>query len=246
MKKYFSKYACMLLAMVMLIPFSSLSFADESDNNVTKNEVKGYIPTSDSTVGDLYRYFDSNGFESLSNNEKEMYDSMLLDRNNKSNFKSEENDMAISEYGDDLIFDTDTETAIRKHEDQVSTSGYLYSDSEKIETSSRNIDMKGLLNLVMGVSSTKNSISYTTALTSTKTCPKLVLTMYLYDKAVGEYVGFNSENEKDSKMCSIDDEFKDLKRNNTYTVTAIGAVIPPEGYFVIGDLTKEIDKSTKK
>ena len=108
-----------------------------------KNE---YTPSTDSTWGDVLYYFDPQGYENLTAYEKRIYDTTLL---------SECPSFAVS-----------SPIVHHQSESVVSSSGYIYEDS-----STKSTDIKGFTNLTMGLSSTKDSIEYTTALTSTIVAP---------------------------------------------------------------------------
>lgn len=82
-KKLFSKTICMVLATATVMSFSVIpSFASEATSNVSSVDEKAYTPSSDSTWGDLYRYFDPEGFTSLTDEEKQLYNSTPLNNNN--------------------------------------------------------------------------------------------------------------------------------------------------------------------
>lgn len=80
MKKFSSKILCLTLVAASIMAFASVS-AIASDTP-TKNQ--GFIPSDDSTWGDLYRHFDPEGFADLSPEVKQVYNSTLLNHNTAS------------------------------------------------------------------------------------------------------------------------------------------------------------------
>ena len=182
-----------------------------------KNE---YTPSTDSTWGDVLYYFDPQGYENLTAYEKRIYDTTLL---------SECPSFAVS-----------SPIVHHQSESVVSSSGYIYEDS-----STKSTDIKGFTNLTMGLSSTKDSIEYTTALTSTISCPKLTISMIAYNTESGKYVGTDLGSEENTKLCTLDDSFDDLESKTKYKIRAMGVVTPPSGYFTSGPLILEYTKETK-
>lgn len=229
-KKLFSKTICMVLATATVMSFSVIpSFASEATSNVSSVDEKAYTPSSDSTWGDLYRYFDPEGFTSLTDEEKQLYNSTPLNNNN-----AVLNSVDTSISNPTLDFVTESGKT-----DYVSTSGTIYSNDEH----SRALDL-GISNFTLGVDSTEDSIGYTAAVLTTIRCPKLGIAITLYEKSSGKYVDFNSESEEDALFCSIDDRFDGLKSKTEYTVHALGMITPPENY-VASPLYLEKDYKTK-
>lgn len=76
MKKNVIKILFTTLAVTCIVSFSAISsFATE--NNASEAET-GFVPSANSTWGDLYRHFDYEGFSALSPEEKQFYDSVPL------------------------------------------------------------------------------------------------------------------------------------------------------------------------
>ncbi|WP_449290954.1 hypothetical protein [Oscillibacter ruminantium] len=224
MKSYLKKVTSLVTAVVMVACLSIPAFASE----VSKEDE--FMPKSDSTWGDLYRYFDTEGFENLPVEVQQEYNSALLDE--KTTSKST-NDVAV--------MSGDFETV-------VSSTTYLYkeADSNVAEHQTVNsIDIGGFLNLSLGVSSTQDTISYTAGLFSTINCPRMYCSVTLYDADTGAYVKFNSSPAVDAKVCSVDGTFKYLKSKHEYNLKAHGTVTPPEGYFLGSPLYVETNKKTK-
>ena len=80
MKKIIFKILCLTLVAANIMAFSSVS-AIASDTPTTN---QGFIPSDDSTWGNLYRYFDPEGFSALPLEVKQIYDSTLLNNNTAS------------------------------------------------------------------------------------------------------------------------------------------------------------------
>lgn len=221
MKRHLKKIASLVTALVVVASLSVSAFASEAP---TKD---GFAPEADSTWGDLFRYFDPEGFEALPVEIQDQYDAALL--NPQTSVGTEE---AISTM-------SDAETT-------VSASGYLYGDSDENAPESRAIDIAGLLNLTLGVSSTKTEIEYTAGLFCTKTCPWMYCSVTIYDGETGKYIDFDRSAELDgAKVCSVDGTFSGLESKHEYRVQAFGNVTPPEGYFISNPLYVETMKETK-
>lgn len=80
MKKFSLKsFGLALVVAGVTVFFPVSAFAS---NDVTTKE--GFVPSEDSTWGDLYRYFDLESFATLSPEEKQMFDSTPLDAHSAS------------------------------------------------------------------------------------------------------------------------------------------------------------------
>lgn len=80
MKKILSKILCLSLVAASIMAFPAVS-AIASDTPTTN---QGFIPFNDSTWGDLYRYFDPEGFSALPPEVKQVYNSTLLNNDTAS------------------------------------------------------------------------------------------------------------------------------------------------------------------
>ena len=233
MMKLFSRILCMALAATTIMSFSTIStFASEASRNVSTVE-KGFTPSANSTWGDLYRYFDPEGFSALSPEEKHIYNSTLLDNTSTSTSPALVNNTT----------DSSAAAFMAEHgkTDYLSTSGTIL-PTENDEAQNRAIEL-GISNFTLGLDSTTDSIGYTGLLITTVRCPKLGIAVTLYDEN-GTYVDFNSESEDDAIACSIDDRFEGLESETTYTVHALALITPPENY-VASPLYIQKDYTTK-
>ena len=200
MKKIFSKIFCLALVVSTIMAFPSIS-ALASDTPTTK---KGFIPSDDSTWGDLYRYFDPEGFAALSPEEKQIYNSTLLDNSSTS---TEEN----------------------RKENYASSSSIIYPVGNEDSTSS--ISPLGIefAELLLDVVASTDSIDYTGLLVSTVPCPKLGIAVTLYDED-GIYVGFNADSDDNTNKFSLRDTFDGLESKTKYQVHGLALITPPPGY----------------
>ena len=82
MKKNVIKILCTTLAVTCIVSFSAIS-AFATENNASEAET-GFVPSANSTWGDLYRHFDYEGFSALSPEEKQFYDSVPLNSGTES------------------------------------------------------------------------------------------------------------------------------------------------------------------
>lgn len=222
MKRHLRKIASLVTALVVVTSLSVSAFASEVQ---TKD---GFTPEADSTWGDLFRYFDPEGFEALPEEIQNQYDAALLNT-----------EMSVS-----------TENVISnmsEAETTISASGYLYKDTESTTgPESCSIDIAGLLNLTLGVSSTKTKIEYTAGLFCTKTCPWMYCSVTIYDGETGKYIDFDRSAELDgAKVCNVDGTFSGLESKHKYKVQAFGNVTPPAGYFISNPLYVETMQETK-
>ncbi|MFB2023013.1 hypothetical protein ACEVJL_16395 [Pseudoflavonifractor sp. P01025] len=214
MRKIFSKILCSALVVTAIVSLSSIP-ALASDVQTTE---KGFIPSANSTWGDLYRYFDPDGFAALSPEEKQIFNSILLDDDTTSTgfiLPAENADIASTGF-----------TFPIENDDTTST-GFIL-PIENADTQDRSIDL-GITAFKLTVDPTTDSIDYTSSLLSTIPCPKLGIAVTLYNED-GIYVDFNSESEDDAIFCSIDDTFNGLKSKTTYTVHALALITPPPNY----------------
>lgn len=237
MKRHWIHSIKSLIAVAVVASCSvAACFASDTGTFSASTSVTGYTPTESSTWGDLYRHFDPEGFEALSAEEQAMFDAALLDGTDL------QAPPAQTDY--DIV---STTAPLRSesgttHENYTSANGYFYTSSDDPD---RAVDIKGFLDLTLGVSSDENSIDYTAVLLSTMECPKMWINMSLYDNEAGQYVAFDSVIEEDTWICSIDDTFSGLESKTEYNVKAAGMVNPPDGYFSSGALFDEYDKETK-
>ena len=232
MKKLLSKGIGMVLSLVCMSICVFPNYIAQAAETTDKVEVDAFTPSVDSTWGDLYQHFDPQGYDAFTDSEKRLYHSILLKEIAET---SEENmNTVMTESGVDILGNKDFENV-------VSLSGYLYSN----DNTNRAININGLLSLVMGLASTKDSIEYTTAFASTITCPRLAISMSIYDVKDGKYVGFNRGYDDNVKIFTLDDTFDGLKSKTEYTVQAVGTVTPPEGYISSGPLVTLDNKKTK-
>ena len=224
MKKLFFKTISILFLATMICSFSIVpTFASETTLD------KEYSLKSTSTWGDVYNYFDPNGFNKLSKSEKELYNTIPIDK---------ENEVASFMLKDNGNIFSDCETTI-------STNGYIYSNNAQNNLALTSIDINGLTNMTMGLSSSKNSIDYTTVLLSSISCPKLYINMSLYDASRNKLIFFKNFSRTNGMILTADDTFKNLKSNTKYQILAIGTVTPPSGYISSGPLYLQQNKSTK-
>ncbi len=223
MKRHLKKGASLVTALAVVAALSVSAFASEAP----VPEKDGFAPEADSTWGDLFRYFDPEGFEALPVEIQDQYDAALLDTQTS-------------------VGAENTTSAMSDAETTVSATGYLYTDTDSITPESRKTDIAGLLNLTLGVSSTETEIEYTAGLFCTKTCPWMYCSVTIYDGETGEYIDFDRSSETDgAKVCSVDGTFIRLQSNHEYKVKAFGNVRPPEGYFLSNPLYVETMKETK-
>lgn len=218
MKQKVMKCVSILITLAMVMTFSTTTALADSES------MEGYTPTPDSTWGDLYRYFDAEAFYAMPQEQQQLYDSILLN---------------------DDSYNTEVTAQAVKQQDETSwitTEGYIYG-GESADT--RETDIKGLLALIMGVSSTVSTIDYTVGFGSTISCPRLHISLTIYDKTDGKYVHFDDAYERNSVLCNLDDTCSGLVSGRTYHVRAIGTVVPPDGYYTSGPMTTSIDKATK-
>lgn len=203
MKKFFSKSFYLALVVTGLIALSSVSvFA--SDAAPTK---EGFIPSEDSTWGDLYRYFDPEGFASLSLEEKQVYDSTPLDYQTTSPSFINTNTDAVEKLND--ITTAFLEENGIELNDYVSVTAPIYClDDDDLQS---RISLE-LATMALDSTSTTDSINYTDVITPTITCPKFGIATTLYDND-GIYVDFNSESKSNTMACDINDSFDGLKFN---------------------------------
>lgn len=225
MKKSVRKIVCLVLTLALAMSLSVAAFATEQPAS------EEFTPSKDSTWGDLYRHFDAEGFASLPLEIQKEYDSVLLDSED-----SADPTMASEEaFAVDEVFET-----------SVSASAYLYYETDDNEVAPQSINIAGLLDLLLGVSSTKTEIDYTVGLYSTITCPWMYCSVTIYDEDTGKFVDFDSSIESDpTKVCSVDGTFDGLKSKHEYRLKAFGNVTPPTGYYISGPLTVETTKETK-
>lgn len=228
MKKIIFKILCLTLVAANIMAFSSVS-AIASDTPTTN---QGFIPSDDSTWGDLYRYFDPEGFSALPPEVKQVYNSTLLN-----------NDTASPTHATstpDQVSASTTITFLPKEEAATQNSGsdleivsasttITFLPKEEVEAQSRGSDLE-LANFTLNLAPGTNSISYTGFIASTIPCPKLGIAVTLYNED-GIYVDFNSESEKGSIFCSIAGTFDDLESKTTYTAHGLALVTPPPGYI---------------
>lgn len=230
--KLFSKILCMALAATTIVSFSATSaFASEANRDVSVTE-KRFTPSDNSTWGDLYRYFDPEGFSALSPEEKYFYNSVPLNNDDTTSPALANNSTTSS-----------VAAFMAEHgkTDYISTSGTIQ-PIENDDEQNRAIDL-GISTFTLGLDSTTDSIGYTGLLISTISCPKLGIAVTLYDEN-GTYVDFNSESEDNAIACSIDDRFEGLESKTTYTVHALALITPPENY-VASPLYLQEDYTTK-
>lgn len=250
MKRFFSNCVYVAVTAIAIMTFSfTPAFAADT---VPKSEDTGFSASSDSTWGDLYRYFEPERFESLPEEIQRLYNSTILgSANSNISFDTAKSDNSLVE---------DTKTISKLHETVdfdddmtiVSTEGYLYyenGESTSVDENSRLsskgvISMEGLLNLTMGLSSSTDEIEYTTVMSSTKKCPEVLVNMSLYDTVSKKYVGFDDGKEKNAKICTLDDSFTGLVSGRKYRAEAMGLVSPPDGYYA-NPLYLSYNKSTK-
>lgn len=221
MKRHLKKLTSLVAALAVVTSLSVSAFASEVPAD------DGFLPEADSTWGDLFRHFDPEGLEALPLEIQAQYDAALLDTE----------------------MSTDTENTISAMSDAettVSASGYLYADPDSDTQEDRSVDIAGLLNLSLGVSSTKTEIEYTAGLFCTKTCPWMYCSVTIYDGETGKYIDFDRSAELDgAKVCSVDGTFSGLESKHEYKVKGFGNVTPPEGYFLSNPLYVETMKKTK-
>lgn len=235
MKKNVIKIFCATLAVTCIVSFSSIS-AFATENNASEAEM-GFVPSADSTWGDLYRHFDYEGFSALSPEEKQFYDSVLLNSGTESTVLADTRVAPASTSAvDDVIA-----SYMEEHgkEDYVS----VYTALQPEEPQSRAIEL-GIAGFSLGVTTTTNSIEYTGLIATTVACPKLGIAVTLYDEN-GIYTDFNSESESNATFCGIDDTFENLQSKKTYTVHALGLVTPPANYVLSNPLAIMKDYTTK-
>lgn len=133
-KGFFSKIICMALATATVMSFSVIpSFAAEVNNNMPASE-KEFVPSGDFTWGELYRYFDPEGFAALSEKEKQFYNSTPL---NSTNADSESADTSSTNQALERIKGSGKEA-------YVSTSGII----APIEEQNRAIEL-GITDLII-------------------------------------------------------------------------------------------------
>lgn len=220
MKKIFSKIFCLALVVSTIMAFPSIS-ALASDTPTTK---KGFIPSDDSTWGDLYRYFDPEGFAALSPEEKQIYNSTLLDNSSTSTEENRKENYASSS---SIIYPTDTEG--HEVDNYASSSSIIYPVGNEDSTSS--ISPLGIefAELLLDVVASTDSIDYTGLLVSTVPCPKLGIAVTLYDED-GIYVGFNADSDDNTNKFSLRDTFDGLESKTKYQVHGLALITPPPGY----------------
>ncbi|NCC17234.1 MAG: hypothetical protein EOM28_13095 [Clostridia bacterium] len=159
MKKIFSIGICVAVTAVAIMTFA---FAHPSATDTMADSVdKGFSASSDSTWGDLYRFFEPEKFEALPTEIQMIYDNTLLeDMNTDSTFNR-------VQFDDTLLEDMNTISrllqAVEFDDDMtiVSTMGYLYAENAEstgVEEDSKPnrkplIGMEGLPNLTMSLSS---------------------------------------------------------------------------------------------
>ena len=80
MKKILSIILCLSLVAASIMAFPSVSAIASDAPTINQ----GFIPSDDSTWGNLYRYFDPEGFSALPPEVKQIYDSTLLNNNTAS------------------------------------------------------------------------------------------------------------------------------------------------------------------
>ncbi len=80
MKKILSIILCLSLVAASIMAFPSVSAIASDAPTINQ----GFIPSDDSTWGNLYRYFDPEGFSALPLEVKQIYDSTLLNNNTAS------------------------------------------------------------------------------------------------------------------------------------------------------------------
>lgn len=228
MRKIFSKILCLTMVVASIMAFSTAS-AIASSKTTSK---RGFVPSDDSTWGDLYRYFDPEGFSALPLEMKQIYNSILLNNNTEASTQ----EATIS----DQVSASTSVTFIPQEGATISDSD---SDAERISAStsmtflpkeegtaqSRGSDLE-LANFTLSLLPTTDSISYTGFLASTIPCPKLGIAVTLYNED-GIYVDFNSESEEDAMFCSISDTFDGLESKTTYTAHGLALVTPPPDYI---------------
>lgn len=220
MNKHCRKLACLAMTLVMVVSLSASVFASETLNS------GGFKPESDSTWGDLYRHFDPEGFNTLPIEIQEEYDSVLLDSEQPSNSVSYVS-TAINEDG------------------TTSASGYLYSEENYEETTSRSTNIAGLLGLVVTATPKTTSIGYSGVFASSIKCPRMYTSVSIYDKSTNEYIALDYSNDTNTTSCSVSGSFTGLKSKHTYTIKGYGSVTPPSGYYTSGPVTTLQNITTK-
>ena len=211
MKSKSGKHFGVVLSAAMAVLISSVPVYASNEETATN----GYILNDNSTWGDLYQYFDPDGFAALNIQVQKLYNSLPLEvQENATTFSLEED-------GDLLLSNT---------ESIVCTTGYMY-DSVSAD---RAVDIKGLIYFMMGTDSSRNSIDYSTVLTAPVSCPMLQTSISLYEKSSGKFIDFNSDSDLDSRLLSINDTFDDLDSGTEYSIISIATVLPPSGYVCSG------------
>lgn len=213
MKKFFSKIICSALVVSSIIAFSS-SPALASDVPTTKD---GFIPSEDSTWGDLYRHFDPEGFATLSPEEKKIYDSTLLGNNTATPASTNTNDV-ISEF-------------MEAHgmENYVSASSIIRPTKQSDTAAPSPLISLEVANFAVATRPSTNSIDYAGIVVCTIPCPVLGMALTLYNED-GIYVDFNADSEEDAMIFGINDTFDGLESKTTYQVHALVLLTPPPGY----------------
>ena len=71
-----------MISVIPIIAALSLSFGAQTDieprNDFAVQETSAFVPSEDSTVGDLYRHFDPDGFNALPEEAREAFDNTPL------------------------------------------------------------------------------------------------------------------------------------------------------------------------
>lgn len=223
MKRKFVKRFSVILGTIMVLLISSIPIYASNEKDATD----GYVLKEDSTWGDLYQYFDPDGFAVLDTQLQELYNALPLEiQDNATTF-------SIEDDGDSLLSST---------ESVVYTTGYLYDST----STDRAVDIKGLVYFVMGTESSRNSIGYSTALSAPVSCPMLQTSISLYEKSSGRFIDFNSDSDLDSRLLNINDTFDGLDSGTEYTIISIATVLPPSGYVCSGIPQLQQNVETKK
>ncbi len=218
------KVVSLVLALVLMVSLSVPTFASE----MTTSE--GFAPTATSTWGDLYCYFDPEGFAKLPVAIQIEYNNALL----------------VSETGTNTMNLEMIPLSDSNAETTASAYATLYEDTSAGEISTQDLSIRGLVELLLGVSSTKTTIEYTATLLCTKTCPWMYCSVTVYDADTDKFVDFDSAIESDpTKICVVDGTFDGLKSKHKYKIKAFGNLTPPQGYYLSNPLITEATKETK-
>lgn len=78
MNKNAIKNLCTALVVTGILAFSMVAVFASENNHIDTETKTGFTPSGDSTWGDLYRYYDPEGFSDLSPAEKQFYDGVSL------------------------------------------------------------------------------------------------------------------------------------------------------------------------